>query len=65
MLVARSGLVPAVTYGASCHAVSNAQIDEIHSAVHAAYGPVEARSAYARLRLTGGLPGEAPREPLP
>ena len=60
MRVARAGLMPSVTYGTACIAVSNTFLKQISSTVHRAFGPSKGRSAYARLRLTGGLPGALP-----
>jgi len=56
--VLRSSVVPSAVHGAIVTGVTNKQLRELLSLSHGALGSTTGRSAYARLYLSGGVPGE-------
>ena len=53
----RTALVPASLHGTGVTGVTDAAIKSLVSVAHAAFGNATGRSAYARLSLSGGMPG--------
>jgi len=55
--VLRSAVVPASAHGTGVTGVTDGFLHELSSQAHRAYGHASGRSAYARLYLSGGVPG--------
>ena len=53
----RTALVPASMHGTGVTGVTDTAIKSLVSVAHAAFGNATGRSAYARLSLSGGMPG--------
>jgi len=57
--IVRTALIPAAIHGAKVMGVTNRELSRLTSLAHAAFGKASGMSAYARLSLTGGMPGAA------
>ena len=56
--VLRTAILPAAVHGAAVTGVTNKQLKELMSLAHSSLGKSSGLSAYARLSLGGGIPGE-------
>jgi len=55
--IVRTALIPAAVHGAKVLGVTDAELSKLTSLSHAAFGRATGKSAYARLSLSGGMPG--------